>query len=339
MIIVLKPEATPADLDHLTETLKAKGLSVNISRGKERTVVGAIGDERVLTDLPLSVYPGVESVHKILQPFKLVSREFKKADTVITFPNGVTIGGPEIQVMAGPCAVESEEQLLYVAERVKKAGAKILRGGAFKPRTSPYTFQGLGEEGLVHLSKAREKTGLLVITELMDPRDLPAMMEHTDIIQIGARNMQNFRLLFDVGEVNKPVLLKRGLSATIKEFLMAAEYIASRGNQEIILCERGIRTFETMTRNTLDLNAVPVLKSLTHLPVLVDPSHGTGRWDLVTPMARAGVAAGCDAVMVEVHNNPEQAFSDGEESLKPDKFDRLMEEVRKVASAVGRFVA
>ena len=339
MIIVLKPEATPADLDHLTETLKAKGLSVNISRGKERTVVGAIGDERVLTDLPLSVYPGVESVHKILQPFKLVSREFKKADTVITFANGVTIGGPEIQVMAGPCAVESEEQLLYVAERVKKAGAKILRGGAFKPRTSPYTFQGLGEEGLVHLTKAREKTGLLVITELMDPRDLPAMMEHTDIIQIGARNMQNFRLLFDVGEVNKPVLLKRGLSATIKEFLMAAEYIASRGNQEIILCERGIRTFETMTRNTLDLNAVPVLKSLTHLPVLVDPSHGTGRWDLVTPMARAGVAAGCDALMVEVHNNPEQAFSDGEESLKPDKFDRLMEEVRKVASAVGRFVA
>ena len=339
MIIVLKPEATPADLDHLTETLKSKGLSVNISRGKERTVVGAIGDERVLTDLPLSVYPGVESVHKILQPFKLVSREFKKADTVITFPNGVTIGGPEIQVMAGPCAVESEEQLLYVAERVKKAGAKILRGGAFKPRTSPYTFQGLGEEGLVHLSKAREKTGLLVITELMDPRDLPAMMEHTDIIQIGARNMQNFRLLFDVGEVNKPVLLKRGLSATIKEFLMAAEYIASRGNQEIILCERGIRTFETMTRNTLDLNAVPVLKSLTHLPVLVDPSHGTGRWDLVTPMARAGVAAGCDALMVEVHNNPEQAFSDGEESLKPDKFDRLMEEVRKVAAAVGRFVA
>ena len=213
--------------------------------------------------------------------------------------------------MAGPCAVESEEQLLYVAERVKKAGAKILRGGAFKPRTSPYTFQGLGEEGLVHLSKAREKTGLLVITELMDPRDLPAMMEHTDIIQIGARNMQNFRLLFDVGEVNKPVLLKRGLSATIKEFLMAAEYIASRGNQEIILCERGIRTFETMTRNTLDLNAVPVLKSLTHLPVLVDPSHGTGRWDLVTPMARAGVAAGCDALMVEVHNNPEEAFSDG----------------------------
>ncbi|MHB8370706.1 MAG: 3-deoxy-7-phosphoheptulonate synthase [Leptospirales bacterium] len=339
MIIVLKPDATPGDLEHLSETLKAKGLSVNISRGKERTVVGAIGDERVLADLPLGAYPGVESVHKILQPFKLVSREFRKNDTVITFSNGVTIGGPEIQVMAGPCAVESEEQLLYVAERVKKAGAKILRGGAFKPRTSPYTFQGLGEEGLVHLSKAREKTGLLVITELMDPRDLPAMMEHTDIIQIGARNMQNFRLLFDVGEVNKPVLLKRGLSATIKEFLMAAEYIASRGNQEIILCERGIRTFETMTRNTLDLNAVPVLKSLTHLPVLVDPSHGTGRWDLVIPMARAGVAAGCDALMVEVHNNPEQAFSDGEESLIPDKFDRLMDEVRKVAAAVGRFVA
>ncbi len=338
MIIVMKPEATQKDLEHLSDSLRAKGMNVNISKGKERTLVGAIGDERVLSDVPLGAFPGVESVHKILQPFKLVSREFKKTDTVITFPNGVTIGGPEIAVMAGPCAVESEEQLLYIAERVKKAGAKILRGGAFKPRTSPYTFQGLGEEGLVHLAKAREKTGLLVITELMDPRDLPAMMKYTDIIQIGARNMQNFRLLFEVGEVNKPVLLKRGLSATIKEFLMAAEYIASRGNQEIILCERGIRTFETMTRNTLDLNAVPVLKSLTHLPVLVDPSHGTGRWDLVIPMARAGVAAGCDALMVEVHNNPEQAFSDGEESLIPDKFDQLMVEVRKVAQAVGRIV-
>ena len=339
MIIVMKPEATPQDLERISDAIKAKGLGVNVSRGKERTVVGAIGDERVLAEVPLGAFPGVESVHKILQPFKLVSREFRKQDTLITFPNGVTIGGPEIQVMAGPCAVESEEQLLYVAERVKKAGAKILRGGAFKPRTSPYTFQGLGEEGLEHLAKAREKTGLLVITELMDPRDLPSMMKYTDIIQIGARNMQNFRLLFEVGEVSKPVLLKRGLSATIKEFLMAAEYIASRGNQEIILCERGIRTFETMTRNTLDLNAVPVLKNLTHLPVLVDPSHGTGRWDLVIPMARAGVAAGCDALMVEVHNNPEQAFSDGEESLIPDKFDQLMIEVRRVAAALGRTVA
>ena len=339
MIIVMKPEATPQDLERISDAIKAKGLGVNVSRGKERTVVGAIGDERVLAEVPLGAFPGVESVHKILQPFKLVSREFRKQDTLITFPNGVTIGGSEIQVMAGPCAVESEEQLLYVAERVKKAGAKILRGGAFKPRTSPYTFQGLGEEGLEHLAKAREKTGLLVITELMDPRDLPSMMKYTDIIQIGARNMQNFRLLFEVGEVSKPVLLKRGLSATIKEFLMAAEYIASRGNQEIILCERGIRTFETMTRNTLDLNAVPVLKNLTHLPVLVDPSHGTGRWDLVIPMARAGVAAGCDALMVEVHNNPEQAFSDGEESLIPDKFDQLMIEVRRVAAALGRTVA
>ena len=339
MIIVMKPEATPHDLERVSDAIKAKGLGVNVSRGKERTVLGAIGDERVLAEVPLGAFPGVESVHKILQPFKLVSREFRKQDTLITFSNGVTIGGPEIQGMAGPCAVESEEQLLYVAERVKKAGAKILRGGAFKPRTSPYTFQGLGEEGLEHLAKAREKTGLLVITELMDPRDLPSMMKYTDIIQIGARNMQNFRLLFEVGEVSKPVLLKRGLSATIKEFLMAAEYIASRGNQEIILCERGIRTFETMTRNTLDLNAVPVLKSLTHLPVLVDPSHGTGRWDLVIPMARAGVAAGCDALMIEVHNNPEQAFSDGEESLIPDKFDQLMTEVRRVAAAVGRSVA
>jgi 3-deoxy-7-phosphoheptulonate synthase len=339
MIIVLKPDATEQDIQHISGKLQENGLKVHISKGAERTIIGAIGDDRILAGLPLAIFPGVESVHKILQPFKLVSREFKKEDTVIRFPNGVTIGGPEIQVMAGPCAVESDEQLLYIAERVKSAGAKILRGGAFKPRTSPYTFQGLGEEGLHHLSMAREKTGLLVITELMDPRDLPLLEKHTDIIQIGARNMQNFRLLSDVGESRKPVLLKRGLSATIKEFLMAAEYIASRGNQQIILCERGIRTFETMTRNTLDLNAVPVLKSLTHLPVLVDPSHGTGRWDLVIPMARAGIAAGADALMVEVHNNPEEAYSDGEESLIPDNFDRLMKETRKIALAVDRFIS
>jgi 3-deoxy-7-phosphoheptulonate synthase len=339
MIIVLKPEATEQDIQHISGKLQENGLKVHISKGAERTIIGAIGDDRVLAGLPLAIFPGVESVHKILQPFKLVSREFKKEDTVIRFSNGVTIGGPEIQIMAGPCAVESDEQLLYIAERVKSAGAKILRGGAFKPRTSPYTFQGLGEEGLHHLSMAREKTGLLVITELMDPRDLPLLEKHTDIIQIGARNMQNFRLLSDVGESRKPVLLKRGLSATIKEFLMAAEYIAARGNQQIILCERGIRTFETMTRNTLDLNAVPVLKSLTHLPVLVDPSHGTGRWDLVIPMARAGIAAGGDALMVEVHNNPEEAYSDGEESLIPDNFDKLMKECRKIAAAVDRFIA
>ena len=339
MIIVLKPEATQADIAHISEKLKEKGLSVHISKGSERTIIGAIGDDRLLAELPLAIFPGVETVHKILQPFKLVSREFKKENTVIRFSNGVTIGGEEIQVMAGPCAVESEEQLLFVAERVKESGAKILRGGAFKPRTSPYTFQGLGETGLRHLSKAREKTGLLIITELMDPRDLPMIEENTDIIQIGARNMQNFRLLSDVGRARKPVLLKRGLSATIKEFLMAAEYIASQGNHDIILCERGIRTFETMTRNTLDLNAVPVLKSLTHLPILVDPSHGTGRWDLVIPMARAGIASGADALMIEVHNNPEEAFSDGEESLTPENFERLMRECRKVASAVDRFIA
>ena len=339
MIIVLKPDATEQDIQHISGKLQENGLKGHISKGAERTIIGAIGDDRILAGLPLAIFPGVESVHKILQPFKLVSREFKKEDTVIRFPNGVTIGGPEIQVMAGPCAVESDEQLLYIAERVKSAGAKILRGGAFKPRTSPYTFQGLGEEGLHHLSMAREKTGLLVITELMDPRDLPLLEKHTDIIQIGARNMQNFRLLSDVGESRKPVLLKRGLSATIKEFLMAAEYIASRGNQQIILCERGIRTFETMTRNTLDLNAVPVLKSLTHLPILVDPSHGTGRWDLVIPMARAGIAAGADALMVEVHNNPEEAYSDGEESLIPDNFDKLMKETRKIALAVDRFIS
>ncbi|MEK6680427.1 MAG: 3-deoxy-7-phosphoheptulonate synthase [Nitrospirota bacterium] len=336
MIIVLKPDATKEQIDHIVEKLKGFGLQIHMSKGEERTIIGVIGDERVLANQPLEVFPGVEKVMPILQPFKLVSREFKKEDTIIEFENGVKIGGKRIHVMAGPCAVEEKELLIQIAEDVKAAGATFIRGGAFKPRTSPYAFQGLGAEGLKYLAEAKKKTGLLVITEVMDPRDIELILQYTDIIQIGARNMQNFRLLTDVGGYEKPVLLKRGLSATIKEFLMSAEYIMSKGNAKVMLCERGIRTFETYTRNTLDLSAVPVIKKLSHLPVIVDPSHGVGRWDLVAPMAKAAIAAGADGLIIEVHPNPEEAFSDGEQSLKPKVFKELMKELRLVAQAVGR---
>lgn len=277
----------------------------------------------------------VENVVRILKPYKLASRDFKKENTEITI-RGHVIGGKKIHVMAGPCAVENRTILTSIADKVKQAGATFLRGGAYKPRTSPYSFQGLGEEGLRYLSEAREKTGLPIVTEIMDPRDIDVIMEYTDIIQIGARNMQNFRLLLEVGSVDKPVLLKRGLSATIKEWLMSAEYIMSRGNQNVMLCERGIRTFETATRNTLDLSAVPVLKQLTHLPVVIDPSHAVGKWNLVAPMSRAAVAAGADALNIEVHTNPEEALSDGEQSLKPEMFAQLMIELKLIAQAVGR---
>jgi 3-deoxy-7-phosphoheptulonate synthase len=277
----------------------------------------------------------VENVVRIIRPFKLASRDFRKENTEITV-RGKTFGGRKIPVIAGPCAVENRTILLHIAEKVKAAGASFLRGGAYKPRTSPYAFQGLGEEGLEYLAEARQRTGLPVVTELMDPRDVDVIVRYTDIIQIGARNMQNFRLLLEVGSLHKPILLKRGLSATIKEWLMAAEYILSRGNEQVILCERGIRTFETATRNTLDLSAVPLLKQLTHLPVIVDPSHGVGKWDLVAPMARAAVAAGADGLMIEVHSNPEEALSDGEQSLTPDLFAQLMKELRPIAEVVGR---
>jgi 3-deoxy-7-phosphoheptulonate synthase len=338
MIIVLKPDVTQAEIDHLTDKLKEHGLTAHVSKGKERTIVGAIGDDRALSNLPLSIFPGVEQVMPILSPYKLVSREFKKENTVIEFGNGVKIGDRQIHVMAGPCAVESAEILMEVAEAVKSAGAQILRGGAFKPRTSPYTFQGLGEQGLAYLAEARNKTGLLIVTEVMDTTEVELVARYSDILQVGTRNMQNFRLLQEVGKVRKPVLLKRGLSATIKEFLMAAEYILSRGNHQVILCERGIRTFEPSTRNTLDLSAVPVIKKLSHLPVIVDPSHGTGNWEYVAPMARAAVAVGADGLMIEVHLNPESALSDGEESLKPVKFKAMMDELRKIAPAVGRTI-
>jgi len=337
-IIVLKPGTTEEDIRRIVKRLEGRGLRVNISKGTERTVIGVIGDTSKVAEEEedaLRVMPGVEDVMRILKPYKLASREFKAEDTQINV-RGNIIGARKIQVIAGPCAVENRTMLISIAEKVKNAGATFLRGGAFKPRTSPYSFQGLGEEGLKYLAEAREKTGLPIVTELMDPREIDIVLKYADVVQIGARNMQNFKLLLEVGTCDRPVLLKRGLSATIKEWLMAAEYIMSRGNQKVILCERGVRTFETATRNTLDLSAVPLLEKLTHLPVIVDPSHGVGRWDLVPPMSKAAIAAGADGLMIEVHTSPEEAMSDGEQSLKPDVFQKLMEELKPVAAAVGR---
>ncbi|MBI2988833.1 MAG: 3-deoxy-7-phosphoheptulonate synthase [Deltaproteobacteria bacterium] len=335
MIVVLKPGLTQDEIQKVVERIESFGLRAHLSEGKERTIIGAIGDERLLADQSLESFPGVEKVLPILKPYKLVSREFQRVNTVIEI-NGRKIGGKKIHVMAGPCSVESKDQVLEAAIPVREAGATFLRGGAFKPRTSPYSFQGLGEEGLSYLAHAREITGLPIITEVLDPRDLDVVCRYADILQIGARNMQNFKLLTEAGKVNKPVMLKRGMSATIQEFLLSAEYIASEGNRRIILCERGIRTYETETRNTLDLSAVPVLKQLSHLPVFVDPSHGTGRWDMVAPMALAGIAAGADGLLIEVHSHPEVALSDGPQSLKPDKFAGLMKDLKRVAEAVGR---
>ncbi len=337
-IIVIRPDTPEENVRHILKKLESKGLKANVSRGTERTIIGVIGDTSKVTEEEedaIRAMTGIENVLRILKPYKLASREFKKDPTEIDV-DGILIGGTKIQVMAGPCSVENRVSLMNIAEKVKEAGATFLRGGAFKPRTSPYSFQGLGEEGLQYLVEAKKKTGLRVITELMDPRDLDIILKYTDIIQIGTRNMQNFRLLLEVGMVDKPVLLKRGLSATIKEWLMSAEYIMSKGNQKVMLCERGIRTFETATRNTLDLSAIPVLKQLTHLPVVVDPSHGVGKWDLVAPMSKAAVAAGADALIIEVHTNPEEALSDGEQSLKPDIFAQMMKDLKPVAQAVGR---
>jgi len=337
-IIVLRPSATEDELRRIVKKLEGRGLRANISKGTERTVIGVIGDTSKIAEEEenaIRVMPGVEDVMRILKPYKLASRDFKAEDTTITI-RGNVIGGRKIQVIAGPCAVENRTMIISIAEKVKNAGASFLRGGAFKPRSSPYSFQGLREEGLKYLSEAREKTGLPIVTELMDPRDIEIVIRYSDVVQIGTRNMQNFSLLLEVGMCDKPILLKRGLSATIKEWLMAAEYIMSRGNQKVILCERGIRTFETATRNTLDLSAVPLLKQLTHLPVVVDPSHGVGKWDLVAPMSKAAVAAGADGLIIEVHTNPEEALSDGEQSIKPSAFKKLMDELKPIAIAVGR---
>lgn len=337
MIIVLRPEATKKQLDHLVAKIKKLGLKPWISKGVERTIVGVIGEEDILRVQPLEVFPGVEKVMSILKPYKLASVDFKKEPTIVDV-GGLKVGGKSIVVMAGPCSVENRKLLIDIAKKVKKAGATVLRGGAFKPRSSPYAFQGLGLKGLKFLADAREETGLKIVTELMDVRDLDMVAKYADIIQIGARNMQNFNLLREVGRTKIPVLLKRGMANTIKELLMSAEYLLSGGNFSVMLCERGIRTFEDATRFTLDINAVPVIKSLSHLPVIVDPSHATGKWGLVGPIARAGVAAGADGLIIEVHPNPEEAMSDGEQSLYPENFALLMKEVKKVAEAVGREV-
>ncbi len=335
MIIVMKKGASEEELQAVKDTIVRLGYKPHVIYGVERTVVGAVGHEDKTPLQVLEQTPGVEAVIPILKPWKLVSRELKPENSIVDV-DGVKIGGEEIVVIAGPCSVESEKQAMDTAEAVKAAGAKILRGGAYKPRTSPYSFQGLEVAGLKLLAKAREATGLKIVTEIVSVTDIDPICEYADMIQIGARNVQNFALLKRVGQTRLPVLLKRGMASTVKEFLMAAEYILSQGNYQVVLCERGIRTFEDSTRFTLDLNAVAVLKGLTHLPVIVDPSHGTGHWRLVTPMARAAIAAGADGVMVEVHPNPREAFSDGPQSLKPEKFALLMDEVRKITHAMGR---
>lgn len=339
MIVVMKSGADPEEIERAKSTMVDLGYQPHPIEGVLRTVIGAIGDERGKPEdvEALSILPGVEKVIPILPAHKIASREFKKDDTEINV-NGAVIGGNKIPVIAGPCSVESEEQLMEVARAIKDAGATMLRGGAYKPRSSPYTFQGMGVEGLKLLAQAREETGLPIVTEILDVKHLDAVVEYADVLQIGARNSQNYALLKEVGKSKKPVLLKRGMSTTIKEFLMCAEYILSEGNEDVMLCERGIRTFETATRNTFDLNAIPVLKEKTHLPIVADPSHGTGYWQYVTPMALASIAAGADGIIIEVHNNPEVAVSDGGQSLKPKKFADMMQRAAAVAKAVGREV-
>ena len=335
MIVVMKKGATGAQIANVTARIEQLGCRVHLSEGEERTIIGVIGNGRPLDREPIERLDGVERMVPILRPFKLASREFHPQDTVVKV-NGVSIGGRQVVVMAGPCAVESCEQLLETARAVKEAGGRVLRGGAFKPRTSPYSFQGLGEEGLRLLAQARDETGLPVVTEVIDPQMVPLVTTYADILQVGARNMHNYALLHAIGEAQRPVLLKRGMMSTIEELLMAAEYVLSHGNERVILCERGIRTFEHYTRNTLDISAVPLLKQLCHLPVIVDPSHGTGKWELVEPVSRAAVAAGADGLIIEVHPHPEVALSDGVQSLKPARFAALMQSLRPVAEAVGR---
>jgi 3-deoxy-7-phosphoheptulonate synthase len=336
MIIVLRPDATEEQINHIIEKVQRLGLRPHVSKGTERTIIGVIGPEDVLRVTPLEVFPGVEKVMPVLAPYKLVSREFKAEDSIIDVGKGVRVGGKKIEIMAGPCAVENFETLIEIAREVRKAGATILRGGAFKPRTSPYSFQGLGEEGLRYLNKAGNELGLVTVSEVMDPRDVQLVARYIDILQIGARNMQNFNLLREVGLTKKPVILKRGMSSTVKELLMSAEYILSEGNFNVILCERGIRTFEESTRNTLDISAVPVVKQLSHLPIIVDPSHAAGKWGLVSSLSKSAVAAGADGLIIEVHSHPEDAKSDGAQSLLPANFAALMGELRVLAKAVGR---
>jgi 3-deoxy-7-phosphoheptulonate synthase len=335
VIIVTRPDATEEQIGRIVSQIGVWGLKAEVSRGKMRVVIGVIGPEDRIREKPIGALPGVESVTPVLKPYKLVAYEFRGQRSGVKV-GPTTIGADSVVVIGGPCAVESEEQIMEIAQLVQKAGARILRGGAFKPRTSPYSFQGLGKVGLHLLAEAREQTGLPIITEIMDTKDLELVGNYADCLQIGARNMQNFALLREVGRSKLPVMLKRGMAASIKDLLMSAEYVLNEGNFNVLLCERGIRTFETMTRNTLDLSAVPVLQTETHLPVVVDPTHGVGIRQFIPPMALAAVAAGADGIMLEVHNEPERAKCDGEQSLLPDEFADLVQRIKSVAEAVGR---
>ncbi len=335
MILVMKKDATETEIDGAIQAVRELGYGVHLSRGEERTIIGVLGNDRPLQDHPLSLLQGVEKVIPILAPFKLANRDFHPQDTVVTV-GGVNIGGSMVVTIAGPCAVESKEQLLETAWAVKSCGAHILRGGAFKPRSSPYSFQGLGVPGLELLAEVGQEVGMPVATEVISPSDVAIVCQYASVLQIGARSMSNFALLQEVGRTQHPIILKRGMSATLEELLMAAEYILAQGNEKIILCERGIRTFEKATRFTLDITAVPVLKKLSHLPVIVDPSHATGAWEYVAPAARAAVAVGADGLLIEVHPHPEKALSDGPQQLRPERFEQLMREVRSVAMAIGR---
>jgi 3-deoxy-7-phosphoheptulonate synthase len=337
MMIVMSPKATPDQIKHVVESVEAEGFQVHRSDGQAQTVLGCVGAVRETIDTrQFELLAGVAQVLRISSPYKLASRTFKSEDTVINLPGGVQVGGSGVVLMAGPCTIESKDQVEHLAPLVKQAGAKIMRGGAFKPRTSPYAFQGMGEEGLRYIHEAAQKNGILVVSEVMDRTQIPMMIDYVDILQVGARNMQNFDLLKDLGKVRKPVLLKRGLAATIEELLLSAEYILAGGNTQVLLCERGIRTFEKATRNTLDISAIPVLKSMTHLPIVIDPSHAVGIRDKVPPVARAAVAAGADALLIEVHHEPEKALCDGAQSLLPEQFAKLADELRGIARVIGR---
>ena len=335
MIVVLEKNVNDKQLENIIKHLEDFGFAIHKSTGEERMILGAIGVQPNFDTRKIKILDGVEEVYRITEPFKLASRSFKKDDSIIKIKN-VQIGGNEVSVIAGPCSVESEEQIMIIAELIKKSGVKILRGGAFKPRSSPYSFQGLGEEGLRLLRKAADEHGLLVITEVLENSMIDLVYKYTDIFQVGARNMQNYSLLKELGSAKKPVMLKRGLSATVEDWLMSAEYILSNGNPEVFLCERGIRTFETYTRNTFDISAIPVVHKRSHLPVFADPSHSTGLRDKVIPMARAAVAAGADGLMVEVHHDPEKALSDGPQALLPDQFEEMMKQIRLIANVIGR---
>jgi 3-deoxy-7-phosphoheptulonate synthase len=339
MIVAMQESSSEDQIQHVIDQLVRMGFEVHRSTGARQTVLGGVGAPHDFDIREVEMMPGVQEAHRISSPYKLAGRNFRPEGTIVKFANGIEIGSPKIVVMAGPCSVESREQIFAVSEQIAKAGARALRGGAFKPRSSPYSFQGMGLEGLKLLREAGDRFNLLVISEVMEISQIPIMMPYIDIFQVGARNMQNFNLLRELGKIRRPVLLKRGIAATLEELLLSAEYLLAGGNYEIILCERGIRTFETYTRNTMDISAIPIIHKLSHLPMTADPSHGTGRRDKVAPMARASVAAGADALLIEVHHQPEKALSDGAQSLYPEQFAKLMDELRMIAPAVGREIA